>query len=380
MITGRHVVARTALALVICSGLSDRQAVAQWVPIDVGTLGGWTFANALNNSGQVVGMTETTDFRRHAFSWTRVGGLIDLRTLGGSESVALAVNNIGQVVGWSQVAGDVETHAFLWSAQTGMIDLGTLGGSASVAYALNDAGQVVGASGTATGQSHAFSWTRTLGMIDLHGSDDGRYSSGIAVNAYGQVAGFSYAVYPADFDDRAFSWTQALGAVELSGGNMVSDAAALNKNGQVVGWMEAFPSVGNNHAFSWTASGGVVDLGTLDRTSSAALDVNVRGQVVGFAHSSIGPDRAFVWTQDSGMMNLGTLAGSAHAQAINDNAQVVGDSATVGDFGQYHAFSWAPVQGMIDLGVAGRSESGAWKVNARDQIVGYHRGRRSTTA
>ena len=70
--------------------------------------------------------------------------MVDLGTLGGSTSVALAVNASGQVVGWSLIAGDIHVHAFLWSKKTGMVDLDTLGGSFSVAVALNDYGQVVG--------------------------------------------------------------------------------------------------------------------------------------------------------------------------------------------------------------------------------------------
>jgi probable HAF family extracellular repeat protein len=209
-------------------------------------------------------------------------------------------------------------------------------------------------------------------MIDLHGSDNGRYSSGLAVNAKGQVVGFSYAIYPASFDDRAFMWTEAAGMIDLTDQSTVSDPGGLNNTGQVVGSMEALPLKPDyNRAFSWTESGGIVDLGTLDRTASVANDINSSGQVVGSAHSSAGPDRAFLWTQEDGMVDLGTLEGSAHALAINDHGQVVGDSATVGDYGQSHAISWTQVQGMVDLGTAGQSESGAWKVNARGEIIGY---------
>ena len=73
-----------------------------------------------------------------------------------------------------------------------MIHLGTLGGEQSVAYALNDRGQVVGLSMTAGGSWHAFSWTREYGMIDL--GTLGGESNASAVNAHGQVVGYSYVV------------------------------------------------------------------------------------------------------------------------------------------------------------------------------------------
>ena len=49
-----------------------------------------------------------------------------------------------------------------------MIDLGTLGGSDSAATGINDAGQVVGYSNTATGDYHAFiTGPNGVGMTDL---------------------------------------------------------------------------------------------------------------------------------------------------------------------------------------------------------------------
>src|SRR2546427_9320821 len=168
------------------AGSSDR---IFFVPIDLGTLGGTdSQVAAVNDSGQIVGLSLTPQYTRRAFSWTQAGGMIDLGTLGGSESVALAVNRSGQVVGWSLIAGDTRVHAFLWTQEAGMIDLGTLGGSFSVAYAVNASGQVVGASATASEAAHAFSWTRAGGMIDLHRNPaDRRFISAHADNTSREV-------------------------------------------------------------------------------------------------------------------------------------------------------------------------------------------------
>ena len=81
----------------------------------------------------------------------------DLGTLGGTSSGAIAVSASGQVVGESTTAGDTATHAFSWTAGGGMVDLGTLGGTNSFLTILgspfegngggvNDRGQVVGGS------------------------------------------------------------------------------------------------------------------------------------------------------------------------------------------------------------------------------------------
>ena len=51
-----------------------------------------------------------------------------------------------------------------------VVDLGTLGGSNSRATAVNASGHIVGTSQTATGEEHAFLWTPNGGMVDLERS------------------------------------------------------------------------------------------------------------------------------------------------------------------------------------------------------------------
>jgi probable HAF family extracellular repeat protein len=90
--------------------------------------------------------------------------MVDLGTLGGTSSYGEAINDIGQVTGYSS------SHAFLYTRMPGsggvMHDLGTLGGDYSYAYGINNSGQVVGSSG-----NDAFVYTGTPGvdgkMIDL---------------------------------------------------------------------------------------------------------------------------------------------------------------------------------------------------------------------
>jgi probable HAF family extracellular repeat protein len=127
--------------------------------VDLGTLGG-TFSQAIavNASGQVVGFSTTAGGETHAFSWTQTGGMVDLGTLGGTFNQAIAVNASGQVVGFSTTAGG-DTHAFSWTQTGGMVDLGTLGGTLSRAIAVNASGQVVGfSSTTSTGVFHPVLW------------------------------------------------------------------------------------------------------------------------------------------------------------------------------------------------------------------------------
>ena len=61
----------------------------------------------------------------------------------GGTSVATAINNAGEVVGYSVATTGIE-HGFKWTSGT-LTDLGTeSGGSFSQANAVNDAGQIAG--------------------------------------------------------------------------------------------------------------------------------------------------------------------------------------------------------------------------------------------
>lgn len=85
--------------------------------------------------------------------------MTDLGTLGGGHSYATAINNHGQVVGYT-VGSDDGDHAFLWEDGV-MVQLPSLGGDWSGATDITDAGTIVGASSaTPGGDLRAVVWTR----------------------------------------------------------------------------------------------------------------------------------------------------------------------------------------------------------------------------
>jgi len=82
-------------------------------------------------------------------------GTLDPAATGVSSSIALAINERGQVVGGSTTGiGDPRPqgvfHAFLWDNGV-MTDLGTLGGRSSTALYVDERGDVTGGSETAGG-------------------------------------------------------------------------------------------------------------------------------------------------------------------------------------------------------------------------------------
>jgi probable HAF family extracellular repeat protein len=160
--------------------------------VDVGNLGGtFAYAEFMNNRGQVIGQsTLAGNTVTHPFFWDR-GRLTDIGTFGGTYGEAHSINDAGEVVGLANLADDQSHHAFFWKRGV-LTDLGTLGGNSN-AWAINSSGQVVGAAVTMAGLVHAFLWERGSGMVDLNdfiAPGSGLYlENAIYLNDRGQVSG-----------------------------------------------------------------------------------------------------------------------------------------------------------------------------------------------
>jgi probable HAF family extracellular repeat protein len=144
---------------------------------NLGTFPAGDSSNALglNNVGQIVGNSaiSTDDPPEHPFhAFLYSGGVMtDLGTLGGIFSSAAAINDRGQVVGYASTPEFRVDHAFLYSSGV-MMDLGTLGGGTfSEANDINNLGQVVGWSDSTFG-SHAFLYQGSGQLVDLNGLID----------------------------------------------------------------------------------------------------------------------------------------------------------------------------------------------------------------
>jgi len=156
---------------------------------DIGSLGGSSFAYAINDNGQVVGASFLADNSTvHAFLWTQASGMQDLGTLGGVDSYAYGINAGGVVVGMSNTASGYV--GFLWTRNTGMLPLNL---ASTTAWGINSSKQVVGTWVPSAKQS-GFLWTQTKGVQNLNGlvtPKNIRVGSALAINRSGQIAAFS---------------------------------------------------------------------------------------------------------------------------------------------------------------------------------------------
>jgi probable HAF family extracellular repeat protein len=246
-------------------------------------------------------------------------------------------------------------------------DLGTLGGPYSFSYSLNDGGVVSGGSATATQNGDpsqaivnapqtAFFWDRgrLLNLGTLGGPD----SAGAAANASKLAA----------VDSETANLSRQ-GEDVCAFGTHLQCLAAIWKSGRLSA-LQLLPG-GNN---------------------SYALDMNDRGQVVGFSDTDVyDPDcaaattagfrfQAVIWEPDGSVRqpHLAPLSGDtvANAFGINNRGQVVGNSGVCANttpppyVTSHRAVLWERDGTPIDLGSLGGAFAGASAINDRGDVSG----------
>jgi probable HAF family extracellular repeat protein len=336
-------------------------ADVQMLATDLGSLGGGSsYALDINDLGQIVGYSELQPAgETHAVLW-QDGQLIDLGSPCGIDTHALAINKHGQIVGYDYCRNNeqVFTSAFLWEKGT-ITNLGSLGGPHTFAYDINDLGQVVGCSRVNLNDPHAYIWENGV-MINL-GTLGGNSSCATSINNHKQVIGTSTT---ATGKNHSFIWDNGVMTDLGTLGGTDALIEAINDHGQVVGWSDTHD--GSRHAFLWE-NGSMTDLGTLGGDYSYALDINDVGQIVGNSYTSSGfPNHAFLW-QNGAMTDLGTLSGFSTAVDINNRGQIVGRSEDPS--GKTRPVLWQNGI-MLELGNLGGDRSEATAINELGQVIG----------
>jgi len=295
----------------------------------------------------------------HGVLW-KDGQVIDLGTLGGTESLGIYVNDAGEVIGFATTStapdpigfAGFPTHTFIWH-NGNKVDIGTLGGADAFPGASCSnppPGVVVGGSSTSTIPNP----DTGLPTVDPFIWHNGKF---VDLGTLGGTNGFAQC---------ANNRLQVIGQSSVA-----ANPAACN-----------FPAVGPEgggpgcHAFFWE-NGVMTDLGTLGGDKSQALWLNDAGVTVGSADLS-GPSgsqrhHAVVWINGK-IHDLGTVLGDAcsRSRGLNSRGRVVGGSTDCVNF--LHAFVWDEDTGMVDLNTVIAPGSGfqltdAFNINDRGEIL-----------
>lgn len=345
---------RFQLAAIFLVILAQPVAILADTIADLGNDGSHSLALFINNEGDVVGKTYSTSTNYLGFFFSGanpVDGLQSVQLIepfpGGKSTQPTGLNSSGEVSGFALTSGSAPNAFVFYNGVT--TDLGTLGtGTNSDAYGLNDAGVVVG-SGLDSSSTHAMVVNPVSPATDpptwTSPQDVGTLGSAFAqinfVNDSSQFAGNtdSLAFYGTDLSSS--NPLVSADAISLTGAT-TSTAAGISASGQVIGKSNFSGSGSTEHGFLYTPGSTpvITDLGTLISDGGSGF------------------------------------IGSSDAEAINSSGDIIGESdyATAGnpgvDSGHHHAYLYANSV-MTDLGtLTGFTDSVADAINTSGVIVG----------
>lgn len=300
----------TAMVVGLCA---SAQAVNSYRVVMCGTLGGTdSWAEDVNDLGQVVGAMSDTAGVRHAFFWDPHGGL---SILFGSESYANAINNHGEVVGQARdPAGP--WNAFIWNKANGLRFIPGMNGANDI----NDLGHVVGqvSGGRAALWDSVNGTTRTV-CNDIN-------SVALGINNLDQVVGYGRTTLPAN-NMVAFVWQNGPygGALTyLQNAGLGSVAEDINNDGRIVGTTGMAEGAGPIRGF-------LVDPWSYPRffqDNSLLRGVNDSGWAVGFDSQG-----GFVYEPSGRNYYLSSLAPTSIvlAYAINSHGLIAATAGSLGN-------------------------------------------------
>ena len=235
-----------------------------------------TVALGINNHGQIAGAYAIAPGPRHALLIEN-GQLtpLDPVVLGRHFSSAFDINERGDVVG-SYVDDQFAQHGFLFS-NNALTNIDFPGGFATDAFGINDSGVIVGDFFDAVGAVHGFVLRDGVyTQIDVPGAVD---TQPVKINASGDIVG----AWDTDINTRGHGFLltregEFIVIDEPNSGPQSTSAIGLNDRGQIVGAYE--DAAGTTHGFLLV--GGTfrdIDFPGADRTNCQGITNS--GQIVG---------------------------------------------------------------------------------------------------
>ncbi|NJS12818.1 MAG: DUF3466 family protein [Microcoleus sp. CSU_2_2] len=355
--------------------------------IDLGAIaptGNATQANAINDQGQIVGRSQTTEvsgtgFRNQGFIWengvfkpltsTGVkngGGLLtgESVTQRGGGGFTAAINDLGSIAGTSdEIAGRATDRGLLW--QKGAdgeyeLQITDLPGVETYFFDINNQNQIAGrhiyqpSSGTTPARTRPFSVDQ--GFINPLPDLGGDTGTANGINNKGVIVG---QIDSDGLNDKTVNtaalWEKgADGKYQLTDlGNFGAEGAIardINDAGQVIGWTAGGTgATATSSPFLWQ-DGQKINLGSFGGATGQTAGINQFGQVVGYSQDSVRQDRAFVWNNGT-IKDLNSL--------VTTNPSFNGSKVTLtrasginnfGDISAYGTYTYTDAKGATQTG------------------------------
>ncbi|MEG3840907.1 hypothetical protein [Microcoleus sp. herbarium14] len=368
--------------------LSNEVPLYRYQAIDLGSIaptGNATQANNINDKGQIVGRSQTTEvlgtgFRNQGFIWEN-GVLTPLTSTGikngggentgkevtqrGGGGFTAAINDLGAIAGTSdEIAGQATDRGLLWQREAGgdyTLQITDLPGVESYFFDINNQNQIAGrhiygpgSTATAPNRTRAFSVDQGFihPLPDL-GGDTGTANG---INNKGAIVG---QIDGDGLNDRTVN-TAALwekgpdGQYKLTNlGTFGAEQATLrdiNDAGQIIGNTSGGTGATATSSPFLLQNGEKINIGSLGGANGSTAGINQFGQVVGVSQNSSLQNRAFVWNngviKDLNNLTLTnpTFGGSnvtlTNATGINN----------FGDISAYGSYTYRDAKGVNQTG------------------------------
>ncbi|MCC3404308.1 MAG: DUF3466 family protein [Microcoleus sp. PH2017_10_PVI_O_A] len=301
--------------------------------IDLGAIaptGNATQANAINDRGQIVGRSQTTEvlgtgFRNQGFIWEN-GELKPLTSTGvkngggentgkevtqrGGGGFTAAINDLGAIAGTSdEIAGQATDRGLLWQKKDGAdysLQITDLPGVESYFFDINNKNEIAGRhiygpGGTATAANRSRPFSVNQGSISPLPDLGGDTGTANGINNKSAIVG---QIDSDGLNDKtvntAVKWEKgADGKYTLTNlgtfGSEQAIARDINDSGQIIGWTSSGTGATATSSPFLLQNGQKIDLGSFGGAIGQTAGINQFGQVVGYSQNMSAQDRAFVW-------------------------------------------------------------------------------------
>ncbi|HTT97219.1 MAG TPA: hypothetical protein VMF58_04170 [Rhizomicrobium sp.] len=320
------------LSLVIVLGATAAQAGSSWSVLDIPGVTK-TNVSAINRSNVILGFFDSADGKEHGFLRAPDGTITQIDEPDArSYTTPSTLNENGDVVGQCLISG--KTKGFIRDANGTYVSINIAGANVTSASDINDDGVVVGYALTA---SNSLGFVRAAdGTITTFSVRNATDTTAFAINRRGVILG--------NFEDAGgveHGFLRGRGgkitAFDVPGADSTG-AGSINDAGQVIGVYTTGGAIPVYHGYLRTPDGSFTTIDVSGPEFAAAkwtfpVDINAKGEIVGFFTDTSGIRHGFVRTTDGTCVRLDAPGATETLPAM-----IAANDKIVGNYDNNHAF------------------------------------------